>query len=65
MTREQGYSVHVTPLSEFDSQESYDVIILSNVLEHVLDPLEMLTNVRRLLKPGGQVWVSLPNTDSF
>jgi 2-polyprenyl-3-methyl-5-hydroxy-6-metoxy-1,4-benzoquinol methylase len=65
VARENGYTVHVTPLSEFDSPESYDVIILSNVLEHVLDPLAMLTNIRRLLKPGGQVWISLPNADSF
>jgi 2-polyprenyl-3-methyl-5-hydroxy-6-metoxy-1,4-benzoquinol methylase len=65
VAREQGYTVHVTPLAEFNSHEPYNVIILSNVLEHVLDPLAMLTHVRRLLKPGGQVWISLPNAESY
>jgi 2-polyprenyl-3-methyl-5-hydroxy-6-metoxy-1,4-benzoquinol methylase len=39
----------------------YDVIHMSEVLEHVPDPRELLTNVLYLLNPGGMICVSVPN----
>ena len=42
-----------------------DVVVLSNVLEHSLDPKQMLLDVRRLLKPTGVVWISCPNSRSW
>ena len=43
----------------------YDVCVLSNVLEHCLDPKKMLSNVNRVLKTGKQVWISCPNVESW
>ena len=37
-----------------------DVVVLSNVLEHSPAPNQMLLDVGRLLKSGGQVWDKLP-----
>jgi len=34
-------------------------------LEHSLHPKNMLAHVARILKPGGQVWISCPNFDSW
>ena len=45
--------------------EAYDVAVLSNVLEHALDPAVMLCDVARILKPGGEVWISCPNAASW
>jgi SAM-dependent methyltransferase len=40
-------------------------VVLSNVLEHSLDPRRMLQDVHRILAPGGQVWISCPNSESW
>lgn len=40
---------------------SYDVAILGEVLEHVFNPVEVLAEVRRALKPGGRVVITTPN----
>jgi SAM-dependent methyltransferase len=38
-----------------------DAVVLTNVLEHVPDPLGVLTTIRGLLKPAGAVAVRVPN----
>jgi SAM-dependent methyltransferase len=39
----------------------YDVAILGEVLEHVFNPVEVLGEVKRVLKPGGRVVITTPN----
>jgi 2-polyprenyl-3-methyl-5-hydroxy-6-metoxy-1,4-benzoquinol methylase len=58
--------VHEGSLVEQQFPEaSFDAIAMSHVIEHVPDPLEVLTECRRLLKPGGRLIVSTPNTGSL
>ncbi len=64
MAREKGFPVHTIPLAQFTPKEPFDVVVLANVLEHVPDPLGLLSQVRRVLRPGGQVWLSCPNAAS-
>ncbi|HET8935617.1 MAG TPA: bifunctional glycosyltransferase/class I SAM-dependent methyltransferase [Polyangiales bacterium] len=45
-----------------DSERRFDVVILADVLEHMPEPLELLTQATKLLAPGGSLLVSLPNT---
>lgn len=40
---------------------SFDRIICSEVLEHVIDPESVLSEMRRLLAPSGRVVVTFPN----
>ncbi|MBV9867587.1 MAG: class I SAM-dependent methyltransferase [Abitibacteriaceae bacterium] len=40
---------------------SFDVVFLSAVLEHVYNPLELLIECRRLLRPGGLLFLDVPN----
>ncbi len=40
---------------------SFDVIILSEVLEHVPDDIKALVKLRKLLKPGGVILITVPN----
>jgi len=65
IARERGFQVHTMPLEQFNPEKPYGVVVLSNVLEHALDPVAMLTQVRRLLSPQGQVWISCPNATSY
>ena len=41
--------------------EEFDGIMHSHVLEHLSDPLSVLKEFRRILKPGGWVFIEVPN----
>jgi len=62
LARRRGFPVYTGTLEEFNPVEPYAVVVLANVLEHAPDPVAMLAQVRRLLGPGGEVWISCPNT---
>jgi SAM-dependent methyltransferase len=38
----------------------FRAIILQSVIEHVLEPPQMLAECQRVLRPGGEVWVEAP-----
>lgn len=40
---------------------NYDYIIFADVLEHLRWPEKALTGCRKLLRPTGSLWVSIPN----
>ena len=44
---------------------SFDVIILQDVIEHLHDPKSLINEVIRILKPGGMVYMSTPNKYSI
>jgi glycosyltransferase involved in cell wall biosynthesis len=39
----------------------YDVVLAADVLEHVRDPMRLLTSARRALNPTGTIVASIPN----
>ncbi|MEZ0542281.1 class I SAM-dependent methyltransferase [Fibrella arboris] len=43
------------------SQERYDVIIMTELIEHLEDPLLFLSEVRQLLAPNGKLLITTPN----
>lgn len=45
----------------FGGRQQFDVILFSDMLEHLTDPLDVLMRHCRFLAPGGQVLISLPN----
>ncbi len=45
----------------FQGSQRFDVVVFSDMLEHLTDPLDILTRHFQLLAPGGQVLISLPN----
>jgi SAM-dependent methyltransferase len=65
IARESGFTVHSCDITDLAPSRLYDVAVLSNVLEHSRDPRQMLVAVRRHLKPGGQIWISCPNSRSW
>lgn len=38
----------------------YDLVLFSQVLEHMAEPLAVLRELHRVLKPGGRIWASAP-----
>jgi len=49
---------------DFDT-EKFDLVILSQVLEHLSDPFQVLVKVRKLIKPEGVIAIAVPNVDAI
>jgi SAM-dependent methyltransferase len=45
--------------------ESVDVVTLWSTLEHLCDPVSLLREAARVLRPGGALWAAVPNTRSL
>lgn len=41
--------------------ESADVIVFNHIYEHVVDPFKVMADMRRVLKPGGMMYLGLGN----
>jgi SAM-dependent methyltransferase len=60
--RAQGFEVHLGALEEASlEEESFDVVSLVEVLEHVPDPAGLLEGAAQLIRRGGVVYVTTPN----
>ena len=59
--RDRGLSV-VERLDELPD-ESADLVYSNHVLEHTLSPLDELREIRRVLRPGGRLVLTLPVDD--
>lgn len=52
------YQLLIKEISEY---HSYDVIWLQNVLEHVIDPIELLHSLRKIISSDGLAVITVPN----
>jgi len=43
----------------------FDVIILSDTIEHLINPKDTLVSIRKLLSPQGVLYINTPNIDSL
>ena len=59
----EAYHYSAYPLHFEDS--SFDSIFLDNVLEHVIEPRELLMEINRLLKKNGTFLVGVPSIAGF
>jgi len=63
--RQRGYTgllVHNACSALPFQKESFDLVVCSHILEHVPDPGELVSEVNRVLKPGGGFIVGVPIT---
>ena len=62
-----NYGLNVKPESEIQGlqDESFDIISMWHVLEHVPRLNERVEDLKRLIKPGGVIIVAVPNCNSF
>lgn len=49
----------------FLPQQQFNTIVLEHILEHVADPVDLLSRVRGWLAPGGRVLLGVPNGNSI
>jgi 2-polyprenyl-3-methyl-5-hydroxy-6-metoxy-1,4-benzoquinol methylase len=64
--RTYGVEAHVGVPADLVAQDrTFDVITADHVIEHVVDPVQFLTDCRRLLRPGGRVLLKTPNARSL
>jgi 2-polyprenyl-3-methyl-5-hydroxy-6-metoxy-1,4-benzoquinol methylase len=62
---ERGLDVFHGTLDEYETGQRFDLVFMSQVIEHVLDPVETVTKIAGLLKPGGVLYVETPNIRAF
>jgi SAM-dependent methyltransferase len=52
-----------TYFEKFESEEKFDVIVMGFILEHVDDPLEIISRYKNFLAPGGRIFLAVPNAE--
>lgn len=65
--RAAGIEVYEADLQQelpFDDGE-FDAVVLKDVLEHLADPVHLVREVARVLRPGGRAFVSSPDAQRW
>lgn len=50
---------------ELEKENEYENIFCSYVLEHVANPVQLLNQIYYMLKPGGRVFITVPNATAL
>jgi SAM-dependent methyltransferase len=48
-----------------ESKDKYDLVMMHHSLEHVPNPVEVLKDIKKILKPNGQILIRIPYVDSY
>jgi 2-polyprenyl-3-methyl-5-hydroxy-6-metoxy-1,4-benzoquinol methylase len=60
-----GLKIHTEPLETGNYPASaYDLVTMTDVLEHTLNPVDFLKHVKRILKPRGYALITFPDIES-
>jgi len=66
VARSRGFQVIRSNFEDSNlAAESFDVVVLNHVIEHLQDPASALSIVGRLLRPGGLLMIRTPVADSL
>ncbi len=60
-----GYEAHCLSIEDLDHGQRYSVVSMADVLEHLPFPKTGLAAARTLLRPGGVIFLSMPNMDNM
>ena len=64
--REKGINISHGDLNQIDFKGVlFDVIMISEVIEHTSNPMEQFKNIYSLLRPGGLLFVTTPNFNCY
>ena len=66
VARSKGIDIEHSSVEQSKSlDQTYDVILLAAILEHLYDPIATLNKVHAALRPGGLVFIDVPNERSL
>ncbi|HLC42032.1 MAG TPA: class I SAM-dependent methyltransferase [Methylomirabilota bacterium] len=65
IARANGHKVFFGRFEEVELAQRFDLVNLSQVIEHVADPRAFVMKAREALKPGGIFVLETPNTDTW
>lgn len=57
--------LYVGMMEDVEIADTYDAVLLLNVIEHLAEPQAVLVKIRKLLVPGGILLLRHPNSDLF
>lgn len=60
-----GFKVECSLFEEYEPSEAFDVVLATHILEHLADPVHLLSRIRNWLSPQGVLIVLVPNACSF
>jgi len=61
-----GVPIERSPIESCKSlDETYDVVMLAAILEHLYDPMETLLRIKNAVRPGGLLFIDVPNEASL
>lgn len=64
--RRAGFDIFNGTLDEAElADNTFDYVRSNHSFEHVPNPVEVLNEIYRILKPGGKVYIGIPNIDSL
>jgi SAM-dependent methyltransferase len=66
VARSHGVEIEQSPIEQCKSlDETYDVVMLAAILEHLYDPMETLNRIKNAVRPGGLLFIDVPNEASL
>ncbi|MCC6508845.1 MAG: class I SAM-dependent methyltransferase [Pirellulaceae bacterium] len=63
--RARGLSIYQGTMDDVPANNRYDCVTAFDVLEHVIDPNAFLESLRKSIRPGGSLVMTVPNTGSL
>jgi 2-polyprenyl-3-methyl-5-hydroxy-6-metoxy-1,4-benzoquinol methylase len=61
----QGHDFFCGRIEDLDSSQSFDLVLMLNLIEHVPNPDQILKQVSKLLSPRGRILIQTPNFRSL
>src|SRR3990167_4061075 len=63
----QNYNLNIKrkTIEELNIEDTYDLIVMCDVVEHLKDPLQQLKKIKGMLKQDGILYVQVPNVIGF
>ena len=63
--RQSNITLQQSYIEDYNSDEKYDVIVMSHILEHLTDPVTALRNIKCLMHEKSILYISVPNANSI